>query len=225
MDAVGHVTSRLTAAPNTRTLKWCHWLSDSVGCSFPLWLSSLAISEQGGSLNQGGALFCCGAGVGAEAKAEASSTSTGSAAGGHMQPPMDHHDLQPGRRSSCRAICLLLWWQQKAQGLETSWCASVSAEIWGRMAMLEPGLLSGLVTHLTLNIVQVTASWWGFTTSASCSLVHESWSAAPSSGSQTQVEDPVLESLFPTVFQTGLGRNLDYILKISLFGAMIWKNK
>ena len=102
-----------SCSKHMRTLKCCHWLSDSVGCSFPLWLSSLAISEEGVNLNQGGSPFCCRAGVGAEAEAGASSTSTGSAAGGHMQPPMDHHDLQPGRRSSCSDICLLLWWQQK----------------------------------------------------------------------------------------------------------------
>lgn len=110
-----------SCSKHMRTLKCCHWLSDSGGCSFPFWLRSLAISEEGVSLNQGGSAFRCRDGAGAEAGAEASSTSTGSATSGHMQPPMDHHDLQPGRRSSCRDICLLLWWQQKSQGLENPW--------------------------------------------------------------------------------------------------------
>lgn len=48
---------------------------------------------------------------------------------------------------------------------------------------------------------------------------------SPSSGSQTKEEDPVLESAFPTVFQTGLWRSVDYILEVSLFEATTWKNK
>ena len=92
------------------------------------------------------------------------------------------------------------------------------------MAILGPGLLPGLVTHLTEYgagaCVMVRVHDICFLLFGPCVLKR-----SPSSGSQTQAEDPVLESVFPTVFQTGLGRNLDYILKIPLFEAMIWKNK
>lgn len=96
---VGHATSRLTAAPNT----WGHAngvISDCLGCSFSLRLSSLAASE-GVSLGQGGSPFGCRAGVGAAA-----------GAGEAEEAPLaqsvlqvDHKDLQPGRRYSCSGIC------------------------------------------------------------------------------------------------------------------------
>lgn len=137
-----------SCSKDVRTLKYCRWLSNSVGCSFPLWLRSLVIAEEGGSWNRGGSPFGCRAGVGAEAEAEASSTSTGGAAGGRVWPLVDHHDLQPGRRSSCSDTCLLLWWQQKSRGLENPLFslekrASVLKSEGARLCMAKPSVWLG----------------------------------------------------------------------------------
>lgn len=184
MDALGHSTSRLTAAPNT--WKCCHWLSDCLGCSFTLWLGSLAAS--GLSLDQGGSPFGCRAGAEAGAgEAEGSSTCAGSAASGSQRAD---------RRYSCSGICLIQWhlphpvWHQEHED---------SKNHVGVLSVLKPEgpwqcwdqdsvWVSG-----TLSVVSVSLWWLGLTTSAFCSLVHESFS--PSAGSQTKEEDRALESV------------------------------
>lgn len=132
------------------TLKCCHW--KGLGCShsfFLFWPSTLAWV----SFNQGGSPFCWRSGFGAKDAVGAEAVASSTSISGHVQPLMDHYDVQPGTRSSCSDICLLLWWQPKSQRLETPWWAS--AEVWESMAMLGPGLLPGFATHLTLNAVHV----------------------------------------------------------------------
>lgn len=143
------------------TWKCCHWLSYCLGCSFSLWLSSLATSE-GASL---GLLLAAELELGLKLELEELKL-----------PPLaqavrqvDHKDLQLGRRYSCSGICLILCGTKSPQKTRWGFCLC-----WSLRDCAGPTRVSVWVSG-SLDVVSVSLWWLGLTTSASCSLVHECW--------------------------------------------------
>lgn len=160
-----------SCSKHMETWNCCHCLSDRLGCSFSHWLSSLAASE-GGSLGQGGSPFGCRAGVGAEVgagEAVASSTCTGSAAGGSQ-------GLAARKKIQLQRYLPRPVWRQEPTGFRKSrgrFCLCWSLREHGHAGARASVRLSD-----ALNVVSLSLGWLELTTSASCSLVHESQSAA-----------------------------------------------